>query len=423
MRTYRRSLGKESNVTAPGALKKFNKVDPLQFRDVLGHYPTGVVLVTGIADDGLPVGMIVGSFTSVSLEPPLIAFLPSRSSRTFDRLRTADSFCVNVLAADQEVLCRTFAGGGNDKFANVGWESSPSGAPILDGTVAWIDCTFHSINDGGDHYIALGSVIELAVRKPAAPLLFFQGGYGRFAPLSLMARPDADFIAGVQFAELARTDMEELAALLNVECAAMSTVGSDVVVVASAAGPGATPASRLGARTPLMPPLGEAFVASERTEVIDSWLSRAASVDDYTSSQYQERLEVTRRRGWSMALVGEYKDRELFEALREYSAGDLTPARERHIKAVVAHVSSNYEPVDLVPEEQYSVAGIVVPVFDEVGHVKLVLRISQLPGQASAADVTHWVNEILSASAKITARIICRNKGTVASVPEEPTSV
>ena len=96
-------------------------VDPALFREVLGHYPTGVVLVTGIADDGEPIGMIVGTFTSVSIDPVLVAFLPTRSSRTFQRLRTAPSFCANVLAADQVEIARLFAGRSTEKFSQVSW--------------------------------------------------------------------------------------------------------------------------------------------------------------------------------------------------------------------------------------------------------------------------------------------------------------
>lgn len=163
-------------------------IDPSRFRKTLGHYPTGVVLVTGIADRGEPVGMVVGSFTSVSLDPPLIGFFPARTSATFGRLRSAASFCVNVLAHDQGDLCRTFAGKGKDKFAGVAWRAAPSGAPVIDGAVAWIDCVYHAILDGGDHHIVLGRVQALEVVRPVAPLLFFQGGYGRFAPLGRFTR-------------------------------------------------------------------------------------------------------------------------------------------------------------------------------------------------------------------------------------------
>ena len=155
-------------------------VSPRRFRTVLGHYPTGVVVVTAIDSDGDPAGMAVGSFTSVSLDPPLVAFLPDRSSTSFPRIRTAAGFCVNVLAADQEELCRRFARSGGDKFAGVFWTPTASGAPKLAGVSAWIDCQFESITEAGDHYIVLGRVLELAAPGPSLPLVFFRGAYGHF---------------------------------------------------------------------------------------------------------------------------------------------------------------------------------------------------------------------------------------------------
>jgi 3-hydroxy-9,10-secoandrosta-1,3,5(10)-triene-9,17-dione monooxygenase reductase component len=149
------------------------------FRRVLGHFPTGVVIVTAI-DDDTPVGMAIGSFTSVSLDPPLIAILPAKTSVSWPRIAVAGAFCVNVLNARQEALCRTFATTGADKFAGVPWRPSPSGAPVLEGTLAWIDCSLEQLVEAGDHYIALGRVRSLDVSADQAiePLVFFKGGYG-----------------------------------------------------------------------------------------------------------------------------------------------------------------------------------------------------------------------------------------------------
>src|SRR5690606_16613521 len=158
----------------------------------LGHYPTGVAVITAIDADGHPAGMVVGSFTSVSMDPPLVAYMPMRTSRTYGRLRTSSRFCVNVLAADQQDRCRAFASPGADKFAGVDWMPAPGGSPILDGAVSWIECDVESELDGGDHHIVLGRVRDLAVERPASPLLFFQGGYGRFSLPSQPMASDED---------------------------------------------------------------------------------------------------------------------------------------------------------------------------------------------------------------------------------------
>ena len=147
---------------------------------MLGHFTTGVTVVTATAPSG-PVGLAVGSFASVSLDPALVAFFPDRGSSSWPHIEAAGSFCVNILAEDQEVVCRRFATKGDDKFVGLGWRPAASGAPLLDGVLAWIDCDIDSVTDAGDHFCVMGRVRDLAVAHDGAPLLFFRGGYGRFA--------------------------------------------------------------------------------------------------------------------------------------------------------------------------------------------------------------------------------------------------
>jgi 3-hydroxy-9,10-secoandrosta-1,3,5(10)-triene-9,17-dione monooxygenase reductase component len=155
--------------------------NPKWFRQVLGHYPTGVCVVTAMQADGKPVGMAVGSFTSVSLDPPLVAFLPDRSSSSWPKIQDTGRFCVNVLGADHEPICRQFASKAADKFEGLSYRLSASGSPIIDAAIAWIDCDIHAVHEAGDHYIVLGLVNGLEHRPSEGPLLFFQGKYGRFS--------------------------------------------------------------------------------------------------------------------------------------------------------------------------------------------------------------------------------------------------
>lgn len=157
-------------------------IDSAQLREVLGNHPTGVSVITAIDSTGHPCGMAVGSFTSVSLGPALIGYFPDRASTSFPRIRTSSSFCVNILAAEQEWLCRTFSTPSDDKFRHVDWRPAPSGSPVLDGASAWIDCDLHSVIDTGDHYLVLGAVRTFAGRPDANPLIFHRRQYGRFVP-------------------------------------------------------------------------------------------------------------------------------------------------------------------------------------------------------------------------------------------------
>jgi flavin reductase (DIM6/NTAB) family NADH-FMN oxidoreductase RutF/AcrR family transcriptional regulator len=166
---------------------------PERYRHVLGHYPTGVSVVSAIDSSGQPTGMVVGTFTSVSLDPPLVAFLPDKSSTSWPKIREAGSFCVNVLSAEQDAVCRQVAKKGPDKFDNLTWSASPfSGSPLLDDVVAWIDCRLEQVFDSGDHYIAVGRVQGFDASESTAPLTFFRGGYGRLVsdPEEATARED-----------------------------------------------------------------------------------------------------------------------------------------------------------------------------------------------------------------------------------------
>ena len=157
-----------------------DSIDEAKFRQVLGHYPTGVVVVTAIGEDGSPVGLAIGSFTSVSLDPPLVAFFPAKNSSSWPKIEASGTFCVNVLGEDQEDVCRVFASKTQDKFASIGWRKGRTGAPIINDVIAWIECTIERVHDAGDHVVVLGRVVDLEGGHAGGPLLFFRGGYGRY---------------------------------------------------------------------------------------------------------------------------------------------------------------------------------------------------------------------------------------------------
>lgn len=159
-------------------------IDPALFRSVLGHYATGIAVITAMSDGNEPVGMAVTSFTSVSLDPMLVAFCPDKGSTTWPRIEKTGHFCVNLLAHDQEAVCRAFASRGGDKFAGVDYRVSEHGVPVLDGALASIECEIHSVVEGGDHWIVLGRVLSLEASAERDPLLFFRSAYAQLAPLA-----------------------------------------------------------------------------------------------------------------------------------------------------------------------------------------------------------------------------------------------
>ena len=147
-----------------------------RFRRVLGLFPTGVVLVTAATSEG-PTGMAVNSFTSVSLDPPLVSFCAARSSTTWPRIRAAGAFAVNVLGEEDVEVSRRFARKGADRFAGLGHRPGATGAPVLDGVAAHLDCHLHEVHDAGDHVIVLGRVVHLDADDGIRPLVFHGGDY------------------------------------------------------------------------------------------------------------------------------------------------------------------------------------------------------------------------------------------------------
>jgi len=159
-------------------------VDPQVLREVLGHFASGVTVVTALTPES-PAGFTCQSFSSLSLDPPLVAFAPSRASLTWPSLREIGRFCVNVLAEGQDAVSQNFARSGVDKFAGVRWSSSAHGSPVLDDVVAWIDGQLWAEYDGGDHSIVVARVLDLGADPERRPLLYHRGSYG------LLHRSDA----------------------------------------------------------------------------------------------------------------------------------------------------------------------------------------------------------------------------------------
>ncbi len=151
-------------------------VEASEMRRVMGHFASGVTIITG-DDAGTPVGFACQSFTSVSLEPPLVLFCPAHTSTTWPRLRAAGAFSVNVLAEDQTDLCKAFATSGGDKFAGLDWEPTPWG-PSLHHVLATVHCTVEQVHAAGDHDVVIGRVQRLVTHREVGPLLFFKGQFG-----------------------------------------------------------------------------------------------------------------------------------------------------------------------------------------------------------------------------------------------------
>jgi 3-hydroxy-9,10-secoandrosta-1,3,5(10)-triene-9,17-dione monooxygenase reductase component len=154
--------------------------DIATYRTVLGHFATGVTLITAMDGDE-PVGMACNSFTSVSLDPPLVLFCAAKASSTWPKIQPAQRFAANILSEDDEELCRLFATKGADRFKHIAWsDESRTGSPLIHDALAFVDCETVAEHDAGDHVIVVGRVVELGYASEGKPLLFYRGGYGHF---------------------------------------------------------------------------------------------------------------------------------------------------------------------------------------------------------------------------------------------------
>jgi flavin reductase (DIM6/NTAB) family NADH-FMN oxidoreductase RutF/DNA-binding IclR family transcriptional regulator len=379
-------------------------VNPRVYRDVLGHFPTGVALVTAISKSGNPVGMIVGSFTSVSLDPPLVAFLPARESARFAALQTAATFVVNVLSSDHESLCRGFATkGSDDVWDGVEWRTSRTGAPILTGAMAWIECDLFTMYDGGDHHIVLGRVLDLGVGAPGRPLVFFQGGYGRFERISLVASPETDLIDQLRSADVARTELEHLAAETGLEVGAQAAVGEELIFLASAGTLRDERAStHVGVRVPHVPPWGSLFVAWSGDDVVERWLGRLASTPAKEDREaYLRNLQWVREHGWVVTFHSD--EPALEQAIDEVFASNAsTPEQQRRLRALIEEIGPRRDLEQLEPGRNYDVRLISAPVFGPSREVALVLRLQVMARQVPADQLIARRDQLLTSAGNVT---------------------
>lgn len=162
-------------------------IAPLRFREALGHYASGITIITSHSD-GEPIGFTCQSFHSVSMSPPLVSFSVMSSSASYPAIRQAGRFAVNILSDAQVDISNQFARRGTDKWRGIAWQASPLGNPIIAGSLHWLDCEIYAEHVAGDHLIVIGEVKALHLQEAAAtatrqPLLYFRGQYCHIAAL------------------------------------------------------------------------------------------------------------------------------------------------------------------------------------------------------------------------------------------------
>lgn len=372
------------------------QIDPSEFRNVLGHFPTGVVVVTTLDASREPQGMTIGSFASVSLDPPLVAFMAKRTSKTAELVRRSELFAVNVLGADQEDLCRAMAASEADRFRTVDWTPGGRGVPLLAGCTAWVECSVAAVHAAGDHDIVIGRVHRLGVHRSSPPLVFFRGGYGRFHAESLVGGAGVASIEQLRYADLARREMELISAELGVECLASATVGAETTVMASAVPPHRREVpSRIGLRIPFVAPFSPVLAAELDDAALGQWLRLLDPAGDADlARQLRGSLDTVRERGWSLTL--RYPGRTELESAVTHAA---TGAARPDVARLLTDALPYFEP-PVAPAARYSVLTLSAPVRLDA-QLLLYLTVYGLPRAVDGATVLAHAERLTTGAARV----------------------
>jgi flavin reductase (DIM6/NTAB) family NADH-FMN oxidoreductase RutF len=364
------------------------------FRQVLGQYPTGVCVVTAIHPDGETVGMTIGSFSSVSLDPPLVGFLPERTSSSWARLRECGTrFCVNILSEGQEGIGRIIAARKRNKFDGLSWRRSPAGLPVLTDSCAFIDCALEDVFPAGDHDIVIGRVLALDVERPFMPLLFFRGGYGSFTPLTISAR-DTDLVDQLRLVDIVKPVMENLADKLQTEVTVITRARHELVVIATVGrAKTAVVPTRVGQRVPFMPPLGGVHAAWADDEDRSAWLSRLP--EDLDRPAYGKVLQLIRERGYSFGL-GHAANAVLETAITPDDRGSVGA----HVDQAVRGVLGLYNVTSLDSAKQHEFHSVTAPVFAGRLGLKFTFTLWGPAGTVGMDVISRYTRELLAATGR-----------------------
>ncbi|MGW1412112.1 flavin reductase family protein [Streptomyces sp. NPDC002403] len=165
-------------ITGPGPGRA---IDQHEFRATMGHFASGLTVVAGLDPTGRPIGLACQSFSSLSVEPPLVLVCIGLGSTSWPRLEPTGRFGISILAQEQQDVCSALGRPSEDKFASIPWRAGESGSVFVEGALATVDCRIAAIHEAGDHRVVIGRVMDLEVHENGAPLLFYRGSYSKGA--------------------------------------------------------------------------------------------------------------------------------------------------------------------------------------------------------------------------------------------------
>lgn len=372
------------------------------WRTVLGEYPTGVTIITSVdLDTNDKVGMVVGTFSAVSENPPMISFMPSKGSRSYATIAANGRFTANVLGAGHEGLCRAFGRGLEEKFDLAQWVTNEHGISRLVDAVSWFEAKIVKIVDAGDHDIVLAEVEGFGVGNGDAgmPLLFLKGGYGSFTVPQLEFNVQG-FGSQIRQAEAIRREISELGEELNTECyIAGLTQGSIVVLSGVNLGGHTLGHETVGQSFSFAAPVASVFVAWGSSERQKTWEENSRFLlGEVNRPLINEMLERVRNRGFSVT-VG----KALIESFERIIGNP--DSKHSEISDIWSQLSAEYESFTAGQTDFSEVTAVQVPVFDENGEAKLELYVGMPDWVKTQADFEKLTSTTLAAARRLTGQL------------------
>lgn len=389
--------GKAAPAEAPAARKEKST----WWRTVLGEYPTGVAVITATHEEFGPVGMVVGTFSAVSENPPVVSFMPASASWSFARIAESGRFMVSILGSEHEDFCRRFASGSGERFTDADFETSDSGLRRVRNALAWFDADIADIIAAGDHSIVLGNVREYGVGGGAAglPLIFLRGGYGSFAPPQVAFSP-TELGSRLRMAEAAGPIIDALVADGDMDCA-LATVAHDAVVVVASENlrDGRGLSTMMGLSFPFAAPLSPALAAWSTPEREKGWIESARHLLGVVDRPLLAHLVAqVRDRGYAVSM-GESM-RGAFDLVISESPTDRVALADLWKNVQREHVAASAN-----ADWWREVCAIHVPVFGADGQACMELVVGSLPPFADEAAFNQIVDRALAAGRSLTATV------------------
>jgi flavin reductase (DIM6/NTAB) family NADH-FMN oxidoreductase RutF/DNA-binding IclR family transcriptional regulator len=376
-----------------------------------------VTVIASSTDHGEPVAMVVGTFTSVSIDPPMVGFLADRVSTTWPIVRARGQYTASVLTAEHEPLCRAVVAKDPRRFESFNWARSPTGLPLVPDARVWFDCVIDSVLPIGDHFFAVGSVQDMGVGETTAPPLIFQRGSYGWPKLPGLDAEDPGLAVLLRYADMVYEEAAALAGALGLDCLISAAIDGNVTLLRAAAQ--RDDRVRVGTYAPLAAPIGALFVAWGSAADQHRWLQRSRDLLKLVSPNAppppaldaqaaDAMLSAVRDCGYTVS-TGSAMSESFDAAFNAVGPGGQRRALAAFLATLTEHADEHVHATTI--ESLSDVTYLHVPVFDARGRVVLALDLTGFPAATPAADLSGWLEQLRAAAQRCSEKIALRNRG------------